>query len=367
NNSGDIWLACQLLWASFLPLAARWSLDGRRAGGGPPPAAVLSAGSVAIVLQLVAVYLGAGMSKCNATWLEGSGMIRALSIHDHGTPLGMAIASLPWLAPPLQRAVPIAEIALPLVALAVPAARLRLAIVVVAIAFHMGIGLLMRVGLFAAVGVVAWLPLVPAAAWPPGSATSGPPVTRLGRPASLACWLLLAVAAAAFLIQSVAGLPDQLPRPLAIPINLAFLPQEWRMFGTVRDQEQWVSCRCITADGRAFDPLRGGRPAKAGPPAGGFASLPNHRWHRFLWRLPEPAARPFAATAAAAIARHWNANCGPADRCVAVEVWCGTAEVGAGDGTVRDALLAAWPPRSPAGRGSLDRFLQGRPAEEAAR
>ncbi|MFM1902558.1 MAG: hypothetical protein RLZZ440_458, partial [Planctomycetota bacterium] len=40
NNSGDIWLACQLLWASFLPLAARWSLDGRRAGGGPPPAAV---------------------------------------------------------------------------------------------------------------------------------------------------------------------------------------------------------------------------------------------------------------------------------------------------------------------------------------
>ncbi len=367
NNSGDLWLACQLLWASFLPLSARWSLEGRRPGGEPPPAAAFSAGTVALVLQLVAVYLGAGLAKCNASWVEGHALTRALSVHDHGTSLGMAIRSLPWLIRPLQWAVPIAEIALPLLVLAVPTARMRLAVVAVAITFHAGISLLMSVGLFAAIGVVAWLPLIPAAAWPAGSATAGPRRVGLSRPANLVCGLLLGIAALAFVIQSVIGRSGPLPQPLATAVNLAFLPQEWRMFGTVRDQEQWVSCRGITAGRRTVDPLRGGRPATTGPPAGGFPSLPNHRWHRFLWRLPEPAARPFAAAAAAGIARHWNRSHPPADRVVAVEIWCGTAQVGDGGETVRDILLAAWPPRSPTGEGGLDRFLRARPGPAGAR
>ena len=56
-------------------------------------------------------------------------------------------------------------------------------------------------------------------------------------------------------------LTGPLPQPLATGVNLAFLPQAWRMFGTVRDQEQWVSCRMTLVDGRVIDPLREGRPA----------------------------------------------------------------------------------------------------------
>lgn len=366
NNSGDLWLACQLLWATFLPLGARWSFDGRRNALVPPPSAAFSIATVVAVLQLVAVYLGAGLAKCNSTWFAGDALRSGLSVHDHGTSLGMAIGANPWVTRPLQWAVPIAELVLPLALLAIPSARFRLGIVALAMAFHAGIWALMSVGLFAAVGLVAWLPLVPASAWPAEPADTGGHSVGLGRPATVGCSLLAAVAAVAFAIQSVAPRPGPLPEPLATAANLAFLSQEWRMFGTVRSQEQWVSCRGRLADGRVIDPLRRGQPAIDGAPPGGFASLPNHRWHRFLWRLPEPAARPFGPAAAAAIARDWNSRHPPDQRLVSVEIWGGLAERTAA-GTARDALLGAWPTRSATGQGNLDRFLEASAASAEAR
>ncbi len=365
NNSGDLWLACQLLWAAFLPLGARWSLDSRLTAVVPPPTAAFSIATVAAVLQLVAVYLGAGLAKCNATWFAGEAIPRGLSVHDHGTTLGMAFGANPWISRPLQWVVPIAEILMPLALIAIPSARVRLGIVGLAIAFHAGIWALMNVGLFAAVGLVAWLPLIPAAAWPAEAVASGTRLVGLGRLASVGCGLLASCAAVAFAIQSVAGRAGPLPEPLATAIHLTFLPQEWRMFGTVRSQEQWVSCRGRLANGQVIDPLRRGQPATPGAPPGGFASLPNHRWHRFLWRLPEPAARPFGLAAATAIARDWNSRHPLDQRLVTLEIWGGLAEAN-GEGTARDALLGAWPTRSATGQGNLDRFLEAAaPASEA--
>ena len=367
NNAGDLWLACQVLWAGFLPLGSRWSLAASRSGslGSPsalgPPAAVCSIASAAVVLQLAAVYLGAGIAKCNDTWYSGEALPRALSIHDHGTPLGMMVGSIPWLATPLQRAIQIAELGLPLLLLALPTARVRLGLIGLAIGFHIGIWLLLSVGLFAAVGIVAWLPLIPSVAWPARSAVGPPRTIGLGRRSTVLCGLAGCLAILAFLFQSLAGVTGPLPQPLATGVNLAFLPQAWRMFGTVRDQEQWVSCRMTLVDGRVIDPLREGRPAPPGPPAGGFASLPNHRWHRFLWRLPEPDARSFGPAAAAAIARDWNACHQPTEQAVELEIWCGSVQLSHGDGTVRDALIASWPIRSARGTGNLDRFLQTSP------
>ncbi len=366
NNAGDLWLACQLLWAAFLPLGARWSLDSRRNGPGPPPTAAFSIATVAAVLQLAAVYVGAGLAKCNPSWFAGDALHHGLSVHDHGTTLGMVIGANPWITRPLQWIVPIAEILMPLALIAIPSARLRLGIVGLAVAFHAGIGALMSVGLFAAVGLVAWLPLIPASAWPAQPVASGARPVGLGHPATVACGLLAAFATLAFAIQSVAGRAGPLPEPLATAIHLTFLRQEWRMFGTVRSQEQWVSCRGRLVNGHVIDPLRRGQPVAAGAPPGGFASLPNHRWHRFLWRLPEPAARPFGPAAAAAIARDWNSRHPPDQRLVNLEIWAGLAEV-VDEGTDRDALLGAWPTRSATGQGNLARFLEAAATAAEAR
>jgi hypothetical protein len=248
----------------FLPLGARWSVDAWRSGSrerAPQPAgAVRSVASAALVLQLAAVYLGAGLAKCNTDWFAGDALAHALSVHDHGTVVGMALGSLSWLTRPLQWGVLLVEIGLPLILLAVPRAVVRGTIVALFIAFHASIWLAMTVGLFAAIGIVAWLPLIPAAAWPRRRAEAAPAPLGLGRAATWACGLAGLVAMASFLHQVTPLAERPLPRPLVAAINLCCLPQEWAMFGGVSPQEQWVYGRGLLADGSLVDLLRGGRP-----------------------------------------------------------------------------------------------------------
>jgi hypothetical protein len=369
-NAGDIWLACQLFWAMFLPLDSRWSLDAarRRAAepGRPAPTSVCSIASAALVLQLVSVYLGAGLSKCNAGWLSGDSLARALSVHDHGTSLGMLLGGIPWLTRLLQWAALGGEIALPLVLVALPLPRVRAALAGLFVAFHVMIWLLMTVGLFPAIGMVAWLPLVPGAFWPASTAAPRPPApaaaaATLGRPAAWACGLAGAVAAISFLHGLTPWRRWPLPRPLVAAINLTCLPQQWAMFGGVPPQEQWVYGRGRLADGSLVDLLRDGRPLETERPAGGFASLPHHRWHKFFWILPQPRTRVFAAPAAAALARDWNARHDPGRQVVSLEIRFGLQGLEGTDGTLSDALIASWPPRSAVGTGNLERFLQAVP------
>jgi hypothetical protein len=361
-NAGDIWLACQMFWSMFLPLGARWSVDAWRSGSrerAPQPAgAVRSVASAALVLQLAAVYLGAGLAKCNTDWFAGDALAHALSVHDHGTVVGMALGSLSWLTRPLQWGVLLVEIGLPLILLAVPRAVVRGTIVALFIAFHASIWLAMTVGLFAAIGIVAWLPLIPAAAWPRRRAEAAPAPLGLGRAATWACGLAGLVAMASFLHQVTPLAERPLPRPRVAAINLCCLPQEWAMFGGVSPQEQWVYGRGLLADGSLVDLLRGGRPLEEERPAGGFTTLPHHRWHKFFWVLPTPRVRMFAPPAAAALARDWNARHTGGRQLVALEIRLGMQTVRGGDGTVRDAILASWPARSAAGAGNLERFLE---------
>jgi hypothetical protein len=365
TNAGDIWFACQMFWAMFLPLGARWSLDAARATDAhrplEPVTAVCSPASAALILQLVFVYLGAGLSKCNPSWFAGDALTHALSVHDHGTPLGMVLGGVPWIARPLQWGVLVGEIAVPLILVALPRPAVRGGIVALVIAFHATIWLTMTVGLFAAIGIVAWLPLIPGGFWP---AAKGGPTGRtigLGRAASWCCGAAMAVAAAAFLHQVTPWQASPLPRPLVAAVNLACLPQQWQMFGGVPAQEQWVFGRAMLADGSLVDLLRDGRPLERERPAGGFASLPHHRWHKFFWILPKPRVNIFAAPAAAALARDWNRRHGLEQQVVELEIRFGFQAVAGGDGTVREVLVASWPARSATGAGNLDRFLEAPP------
>ena len=356
TNAGDLWLACQVFWSMFLPLGARWSLDARRAEIRQPAlGAVRSVASVALVLQLAAVYVGAGLAKCNPTWLAGDALSHALSVHDHGTSLGMLVGTIPWVARLLQWGVLGGELGLPLLLIALPGPWVRGGIVILFLAFHTTIWLTMTVGLFAAIGIVAWLPLIPGQAWPAEHAERR--LAGLGRSASWACGLAGLVAAASFIQQVTPLAAWRLPRPLAAAINLACLPQEWAMFGGVPAQEQWVYGRGILADGSVVDLLRDGRPLERERPAGGFTSLPHHRWHKFLWVLPRPHVNVFAEPAAAAIARHWNARHDATRQVVAFEIRFGLQPV-SGDGTVHDILVASWPARSASGAGNLEQFLK---------
>jgi hypothetical protein len=357
TNAGDMWLISMLVWSIFLPLGEVWSIDARRRGGGPAASAARSIASAALVIQIATVYLGAGLAKCNVSWMSGEAMRHALSVHDHGNRLGMAIARLEWLSAPVTWLVVAVELVAPFVLVAVPSPRMRTALVAAFMVFHVAIQATMSVGLFAAIGITAWLAVVPAEAWTAlrVAAPTGP-LVGLSRWAGRCCAAALALAAVSFAhFWGLLGHPP-LPTPVAAAITAVGVSQEWSMFGEVPRQEQWVYGRAVLADGTVVDLLRGGIPLDDHPPAGGFWSLPHHRWHKFFWVLPRPHVRVFGAPAAAALARQWNSR-HPEDRqATSLELRFAVRTVGTSP-TEQDMLLGSWPDRRH-GAGNLDRLLR---------
>ena len=392
TNAGDLWLACLLFWGMFLPLGATWSVDAWLAGrsrGSPgenPPArawSVCSIASVALVLQIAAVYLSAGIAKCNDTWLSGTALSHALSLHDHGSSLGQLMAwdRWPgWLARPATWSVLALELAGPCLILAASRPLVRLSIAILFIVFHASIAVLMSVGLFGFIGMAAWLAILPATAWP-ARIVSAPPAWRQRAASGFRWWerfghACCAVAGCLALVSLAHEVGPwrtrPLPRPLVSAMNLCCLPQAWAMFGQVPSQEQWVYARGDLADGSVVDLLRDGRPLETVRPSGGFASLSNHRWHKMFWELPRPPQRIFSPSIAAAIASRWNATHGPDKQVNSLEIRYARLGTTSANDTLHELLLATWPPRDEAGRGNLDRFLdtpspRGRAADRPPR
>lgn len=362
TNAGDVFLACLLFWGLFLPLGSVWSLDARRRQGGTAAKEVRGIGVRALVLQVCAVYLSAGLGKCNETWWSGDAVAYALSVHDHGTPLGDAVAASGLPAKLLSWATLLLELAGPAL-LFVPAARTPL--VLLFVGFHVAIALTMDVCLFPWVGLAAWTMLLPGAFW---SRLGGdaPPLDAIVAPRSpagrLACSAALGLAAASFAHAN--GPWNDRPAPVGIrhAVALTMLEQDWRVFGALRRQRQWTYAEATLNDGSVIDLLRGGRPVERVLPAGGFHSIGDQRLQKLLWELPKPDRRVFAAAIAARLAHAWNVSHPEEKRVDSLELR-GARRIGSTDaGSVQDVLLASWPERSRGGGGNLDRFLRERSA-----
>lgn len=359
TNAGDAWLGTLLFWSMFLPLGAVWSADAaRRGAAGRAGSRTFSSASIALVLQVLVVYLAAGLAKLNDTWLTGEAIGRALSIHDHGTSFGTWMAGAGWLLRPLTWGVLGIELLLPALYLLFPRPRLRVAVACCFILFHLAIQATMSVGLFAAIGITAWLALLPGAVWQtPAAADADPDPGRLPPLASAACGLLLGCASIGFLHNVTPWQSRPLPAVVGVPLALCGLVQEWGMFGVVSPTEQWIQAPALLGDGRRVDLLRNGAPVGADRPGGGFGSLPHHRWHKLAWLLPRPRFRLLAPHVAAALARDWNARHGADSRVESLEIRFVVEGIAAHAGQRHEQLLATWPDRGTEGRGNLDRFL----------
>jgi hypothetical protein len=326
--------------------------------------------TAALVVQIAAVYLGAGIAKCNPAWLSGDAVATALSVFDHGTSWGDAIARQAGICRWLTWSVLGLELLGPVLLVATGRPAVRLALVVVFGMFHAASAVLMSLGLFAFVGLAAWLAMVPSSWWERGSRARWPAAGTAAlvpideRPPRESPWLRGAVAAAlgiaavSFVHQTTTWRTRPLPAPLRAAIQATCLGQRWGMFGQVARQRQWVYGRGSLADGRIVDVLRNGRPLEDTLPDGGFTTLPRHRWHTLLWELPNADCRVFAPSIAAALAHDWNRRHGPAEQIVALDIQAVRLGAFPAPGTRHEVLLAAWPSRDGNGTGSLDRWLR---------
>jgi len=352
TNAADVFLAALLFWGQFLPLKASSRLGSRSCGG---------IAAFALTLQVAAVYLSAGLAKCNGVWWSGEAVGYALSVHDHGTPLGNSIAEWGWGGRLLTWATLVVELLGPPLLLF---RQLRLPLVATFVLFHLAIAATMDVCLFPWVGIAAWAALLPGSFWDQigvrgkGMTTSGPAGDGLDRPRRILCGGAILVAVIAFAHANGPWRQQRMPAGPRHAVQMTFLEQDWRVFGDIRPQRQWVYGRAELVNGEIVDLLRQGRPLETVLPGDGFHGLGDQRRQKLLWELPKPEYRVFAAPIATALARQWNSSHPPERHVISLEIHGARMITAPEPGAIQDVLMATWPPRSPTGQGNLERFLR---------
>lgn len=325
-HGGDQMVRVLLFWAQFLPLGARWSIDGscaiRRAYEAPVPKSILSVSTFALLWQVCLVYFFTAALKTGRDWLQdGTALYYALSIDLYGTWTGRILVQMPWLCWLLTRAALFWEAAGPLF-LFVPDARVRVFAVFGFLAFHLfGIGLFMDVGPLSWTSALLWLALLPGEFWDKLSARwnknqEKPIVARLtnlyhrlvewrnrrvkARVAarkplpSIAPWLPTQIIAAFFIwfvtMWNLGTLPNKSPAQL-IPPQVRWLSaftrldQKWAMFAPYPAHDDgWFVMPAVYRDGRKAD-LYTQLPVTWDKPAHVNRMFPDERWRKYLMNL----------------------------------------------------------------------------------
>ncbi|MBE9125805.1 MULTISPECIES: DCC1-like thiol-disulfide oxidoreductase family protein [unclassified Coleofasciculus] len=167
--AGDDMLRALMFWAMFLPLGACYSIDSAlNTSTKPLPKRILSGATFALTLQICYVYIFSAAFKTTSPtwWPDGSAVYYALSFDQYAVPLGQFLLNFPPLLTAFTFATLVLEWLGPLF-LFVPfrTTFFRCATIVTFILLHLGFGLTLHIGLFAALGMFTWLVFIPTEVW----------------------------------------------------------------------------------------------------------------------------------------------------------------------------------------------------------
>ena len=299
HHGGDVMLRLLLFFGLLLPWNARLSLDAR-AGRAPRFASDLytSAGSLALLLQICAVYGFAVLHRTGSEWWTGEALHYALHYDLFATRAAARLRELPWLLPPLTLFTVWMEGLGPLLAFS-PVWRgpLRSFAVLAFVGLHLGIWVLFSLGLFPWVFMVAWLVFLPAWFWERLPAALQPGPLAQPRPGERSFFGLRPAgqALAGFLIAYVYlcnwnTLTDRfetrrLSDAWTEPARWLFIDQRWGLFApNPPHQDGWYAERGELASGERVNLLDPSRPSDLAKPAVVSESL-GIRWREFFYVL----------------------------------------------------------------------------------
>jgi hypothetical protein len=336
-NGGDVLLRMVLLWAVFVPLGERWSVDARRRAR-PARERVRSLATAGLLLQVVTMYsVNAALKLSGDLWLEGTAIRYVYSLEQFTTPLGRLLAASPELLVALDRVW--LGLVTGSVLLVLLTGRARAALVAAFAGGHLSMYLTMRLGLFPLVACVALLAFLPPVVWdalaarlaardPPDPAALADralprlPALPAGRRLRRGLWRLgvvcVAVLAVLGVVQPALAVDDRTPdaadpalaaADAAEPaVHLTRTDQYWTMFAPEPMRtDGWYVVPAALANGSRVDALHR-RPVAWDKPDSVAASYPNARWRKYLvnlWRRGFAGHRPHLA---AHLCRRWNAT-----------------------------------------------------------
>jgi hypothetical protein len=338
-NAGDTLLRVLVFWGCWLPLGAAWSLDARRRGPSPTPA-VASFATFAFLVQLALVYWCAGLSKLNADWLDVDALGQTLAFGLYSQPLGRWLEQYPEATRWLSRAVVALELAGPCL-LFVPwrTALFRVIAAAAFAAFHLGIAATITVGLFAWVGLAAWLAVLPSTFWDRIAAKSSHLSSAMSQPASpqprraaaatpacLFASLPLVASLALVTLWNALDLAgrDAAPRLHAAlrPVaNATMLRQSWKLFSDPADFDAWFTYRARLADGSIVDLFTGQPPLDDATPQAP-QRFPNHRWRKLHLWLTDLDFAAYRQPVAEYMRRRWDSQHGDSKRVARLDFYC---------------------------------------------
>lgn len=245
---GDAWLRATLFWMIFLPCTEYYSLDRVKSGPCRRPTRVANAATVGLLLQVVYIYLWAGMAKSGESYQSGTALYYVLSGLEFGESRAQWLLHYPELLSWLSKSIPYWElVAGALLILPCPVGILqrlgyrpywpenffRNAGVLALIGLHLGIWYCMELYIFSAVAVATLLTL-----FLPGRSTENVTPPYLPRPVSvvLLAWCFLVLA-----YNPVANsFPDKVSRKTRVRANLLGLEQLWRLFAPTTPVSSYI-------------------------------------------------------------------------------------------------------------------------------
>lgn len=345
-NAGDTLLRVALFWSMFLPLGAVWSLDAFRSdkpsgslGGLPLSRYVnpfVSVATVALIVQLAIVYWFAGWAKWNDAWLHEDALGNVFKFGLYGLPLGAALSDYPALTRFFSRATVWFELLGPLL-LFIPwrVSLLRMLAFTGFVLLHVGIAVTMTVGLFSYAAIAVWMAMLPSEFWDrfatfqlpiPASAMPAVPLgfrQRISRVLAMAtCFAALAVVVYWNISNSISTTAlNRFDRSVRVVGHLAGLRQGWGVFGRPPRQDSWFVYQARLRNGELVDLLSGDDEVLDAKPPLASRQFNNHRWRKLHYRIRSESCAPYREALADYMIRKWNAQHGPDEQVVRLDVY----------------------------------------------
>jgi len=167
THTGDVLLQAMTFWALFLPLGSVFSLDRKQGRTKPLEGHVVSVGTVAVLLQLAAFYVFAGILKHHHdVWMRGDALWVFTNIEEYTRGFGLLLRDYPGLCKVLTYCTLALEVGGPIF-LFFPwfTGPIRTVTVFLFAGFHLGIQLTVYIGIFEVLSIVCVCLFLPAWFW----------------------------------------------------------------------------------------------------------------------------------------------------------------------------------------------------------
>jgi hypothetical protein len=307
NQGGDVLFRVIFFWAMFLPWGAKWSLDSLLTSSKSKiPKRILSMGTVGYHMQIVYMYVFAGLSKTGTDWKDGTAIYYALSLDAFVTPIGRWMLNFPQVLEFLTHAVVYFELfgmILFFMPFWTPGFRLLGIISFCFLQFGMRSGL--ELGPFPWFASFSLLAFIPSIVWEGGFWASWrarahdrfsgiaikvlKPINKTHKPLRLLPSRKANFCAAVLVLYTLFWNVGTLPGSIHhVPENIKWLgvmlrlDQEWNMFAQNPFKDDgWFVMPGKLRDGSLVDVFRDGKPVTWDKPRRISKMYPTQRWRKF--------------------------------------------------------------------------------------